>query len=141
QDGTEIGRVLMATGDVQATSPSGDTRTLTRGAFVYPQDRIVVGLNANVQFRMVDGAQLSLRPNTEFTFQEYSYDGPGGAGDTALMEMVRGGFRTISGQISEDDADTYQITTPLASIGIRGTTHEGVIVGGILYTGVYDGAT
>jgi hypothetical protein len=55
------------------------------------------------------------------------------------MSLFRGGFRTISGSIGDADQDDYRIDTPFASIGIRGTVHEGLIVGDALYTAVYEG--
>src|SRR5690606_31967004 len=61
--------------------------------------------------------------------------------DSATMSMLRGGFRTLSGSIGDDDDDTYRIDTPYASIGIRGTMHSAVLAGDILFTGVYDGGT
>ena len=120
---------------------NGTLRELSRRSDVFVGDAVITGPNGFAQLRMVDSAQISFKENTEFLFSEYSSDGPGGAADSALMEMVRGGFRTISGTIGDDADDDYQVATQFASIGIRGTTHEAVIDAGALLTGVYDGGT
>ena len=141
QEGQAIGRVLSTTGSVTARDLNGALRTLERRSDIFVGDTVITGPNGFAQLRMVDSARISFKEDTEFTFSEYSSDGPGGAADSALMEMVRGGFRTISGTIGDDDVDEYQISTQFASIGIRGTTHEAVIDAGVLLTGVYDGGT
>ena len=141
QEGQAIGRVLSTSGSVTARDLNGALRELRRRSDIFVGDTVITGSDGFAQLRMVDSAQISFKEDTEFTFSEYSSDGPGGAPDSALMELVRGGFRTISGTISDDDADEYEISTQFASIGIRGTTHEGVIDAGSLLTGVYDGGT
>ncbi len=141
QEVQAIGRVLSTTGSVTARGLSGALRELSRRSDIFIGDTVITGPNGFAQIRMVDSAQISFKEDTEFTFYEYSSDGPGGAADSALMEMVRGGFRTISGTIGDDSADVYQVSTRFANIGIRGTTHEAVIDAGALLTGVYDGGT
>ena len=141
QEGQAIGRVLSTTGSVTARDLGGALRELSRRSDIFVGDTVITGPNGFAQLRMVDSAQISFKEDTEFTFSSYSSDGPGGAADSALMEMVRGGFRTISGTIGDDGDDDYQVSTQFASIGIRGTTHEAVIDAGSLLTGVYDGGT
>lgn len=133
----------MASGTVEAESPEGVRRQLLRRSEVYIQDTILTGANSATQIRMVDSAQIALKENTQFSFDEYSFDGEGGEGDQAVMNLVRGGFRTIDGFIGSDNADEYRVDTQYASIGVRGTTHEAVIddVLDALFTGVYDGGT
>ena len=132
QEGQAIGRVLSTSGSVTARDLGGALRQLSRRSDIFFGDTVITGPNGFAQLRMVDSAQISFKEGTEFTFAEYSSDGPDGAADSALMEMVRGGFRTISGSIGDDDADEYQVSTQFASIGIRGTTHEAVIDAGRL---------
>ena len=166
QDGNVIGRVLQTSGYVSATDQAGAVRALARRSNVFEGDTVITGPQGFAQIRFVDGAMLALKEDTEFTFNEYSFDGDPGTADSAVMSMVRGGFRTISGSIGDDSNDTYRVETQFANIGIRGTTHEGVIVGlgpggstsgagtgagggagnggngqPALYTGVYNGGT
>src|SRR5690606_29982461 len=133
----------FASGNVVAVSAAGDTRTLARGANIFAADTVITGADSTAQIRLIDDGLISFQPGTEFHFAEFTYDGPGAAPDSSIMTMVRGRFRTITGQIGEDDDDDYRHDTPYASIGIRGTTHGPVIdpLSNSLITGVWDGGT
>jgi hypothetical protein len=141
QSAEPIGTVIFASGDVQARGADGSVRALARRAPVFEQDTIIVGASGVAHLRMVDSATISLRPDTEFTFDDYEFDGDAATPDSAVMELLRGGFRTISGSIGDGDQDEHKIDTPYASIGIRGTTHLARIVDDRLLTGVEEGAT
>jgi hypothetical protein len=45
----------------------------------------------------------------------------------AVFRLLKGGFRAISGLIGKINHDEYQVTTPVATIGIRGTDYLAVI--------------
>ncbi len=45
----------------------------------------------------------------------------------AFFSLLKGGFRSISGLIGKINQDEYQVTTPVATIGIRGTDYLVVI--------------
>lgn len=45
----------------------------------------------------------------------------------AFLHLLKGGFRTVSGLIGKTHADDYQVTTPVATIGIRGTDYYAFI--------------
>lgn len=141
QGAEPIGIVIVAKGQVQAREPSGVLRPLARYGTVYQADTILVGSNSMAHIRMADDALFAFKANTEFTFADYRYDGDAATADSAVMSMLRGGFRTMSGSIGDEDADTYRVDTPMASIGIRGTTYEALIVDDTLFTGVTAGGT
>jgi len=104
-----IGRIVQAKGAVRAVSAQGDSRQLLRRSKIFAQDTIVTGPAGFVQIRMADSAIIALKENSEFIFNEYSFDGEDGATDRALMELVRGGFRTIDGLISGEEE--YRVDT------------------------------
>src|SRR5690606_3157137 len=79
-----IGHVITLTGAVEAVSRDGSSRRLERGAELREGDLVITGPAAQAQIRMRDGALLALRPDTEFEFHQFSYDGPDGAGDSAI---------------------------------------------------------
>ena len=143
QDEEAIGTILMTKGDVAAITMDGDTRLLRRRSEVFASETIVTGEAGFAQIRLVDSAIIALKEDTEFQFNEYSFDGEGGESDRAIMSLVRGGFRTIDGFISDDENSEYRVDTQYASIGVRGTTHEAVIdqALGALFTGVANGGT
>ncbi len=141
QSGDSIGIVLSTRGQVQARNAAGITRDLNRKSEIFEKDTILVGDDGMAQLRMKDDARLSFKANTEFAFNEYQFDNNPDTPDSAVMSMAKGGFRAISGTVGHQKGDTYRVDTPMASIGIRGTSHEHVIVGPHLYSATTNGGT
>jgi hypothetical protein len=119
----EAGRVVFVTGTVTLYTGDGSARPAKRGEPVYEGETIVAAPASLAQLRMVDQATIALKPDTRLRFDEYRYD-PDKGSEKGFMSLVRGGFRTVTGAIGKIRRDNYQITTPLANIGIRGTDHE-----------------
>ena len=44
-------------------------------------------------------------------------------GSRAFFKLLKGGFRAVSGLIGKVDRNDYRVTTPVATIGIRGTDY------------------
>ena len=89
---------------------------------------------------MQDQAIIALKESTQFEILAYAYTQDVET-DESTMRLIEGGFRTITGNIGRANRDAYKVETDFATIGIRGTDHEGVITPEGLYTGVYDGGT
>jgi hypothetical protein len=74
---------------------------------------------------MSDGASMTLRQNSQLRLDTYHYDPDGDASkNTSAMSLLKGAFRSVTGYIGRTNRDGYRITTPTATIGIRGTDHE-----------------
>jgi hypothetical protein len=121
-----IGRVLVYMGDVKATN-RGSTRTLGRDSKVYKGDTLKTADRTFTQIRMKDGALIALRPDTEIRLEEYNYNGAQDGTERSILDLVRGGFRTITGAIGHKNKQNYQVRTTIATIGIRGT-HYGLML-------------
>lgn len=134
-----LGRVDIHRGEVSFPA--------ARGMTVAAGDRFELGPTGRTQLRMSDGAMIALQPGSSFVIEEYQLpaaaavpaaaaaDAPapiaaparpvsGSGNGRALFSLLRGGFRTITGLIGKGDQDTYQLKTPVATIGIRGTTYS-----------------
>jgi hypothetical protein len=96
---------------------------LSQGSAIDSSDTIKTGDNSKVIFKMVDGATVELGKNSELKLSEYHYQ-QGGAGNSVIMEVMSGFFRTLSGAVGKSKADHYQVKTPLSSIGIQGTNYQ-----------------
>lgn len=114
------GRVISLVGTVRAADAEGDTRTLARGDAVHAGDTLTLGSRAHTQIRMRDDALIELEAGARFAIPVYSESADGG---TAIMRLLRGAMRTISGAIGDGTGETYQVDTPVATIGIRGTEY------------------
>ena len=119
------GKVVLATGQLTARAGDGTERRLKRMDPVFAGDTVVVGENAFAQIRFSDGGLVALRSGTEFRVDEYRYDGKEDGSEKAVFSLLKGGLRTISGKIGKQHKDNYEMKTPVATIGIRGT-HYGV---------------
>lgn len=118
-EGAPVGKVLMATGVASAKSTS-EERALQRKSDIYAGDVLVTGKNSQVQLRMNDGALIALGAETEFEVKSYRYNEEGKK-DEVVLAVIKGGLRTITGQV---DKSGYKMTTPAATLGIRGTIFE-----------------
>lgn len=137
----QIGVVLATNGQVQARNATGVVRDLQRRSAIYVFDTILTGPEGQAQFRMVDDARFSLQANSRFTFNQYFFDGDAATADSAVMSLLSGGFRTISGAAGKARQDDYRIDTPFASIGLCGASTHEAIISERLYTGVSSGST
>ncbi|MBS0319038.1 MAG: FecR domain-containing protein [Proteobacteria bacterium] len=116
----QAGRVVLAVGDVTAVR-GADRIRLAAGATVASGDAVVTGANSHAQIRFADDALVALKPDTEFRIEQFVYNGHPDGNERAVFRLVRGGFRTVSGQIGKVDHDRYSVLTTQATIGIRGT--------------------
>lgn len=125
------GVVLATRGRVTATNARGQTRVLVRQAEFYQSDIIKTAAESSVQLRFEDKAIMGLRENSELNIQAYRYAGKKDDSNKVVMQLVSGGFRTISGNIGASNREAYSVSTPAATIGIRGTDYDIIItVGG-----------
>ena len=114
------GRVDFVFGDAALRSSSGQERPLARGAEVMDGDTLITR-NGRAQVRFTDGAFVSLQPNTEFGVRGYRYEGKADGSERGFFALVRGAMRTVTGAIGRFNRDSYQVRTPTATVGIRGT--------------------
>lgn len=139
--------VALATGKVSVTR-DGQALRLRTGDAVHTGDQIETAHNSYANLLFADGGRILLRPNTQFVvedFQQGSGAAPADAGsDTdasvadaadsgpsrAFFQLLRGGFRAISGLIGKTDRSAYRVVTPTATIGIRGTDYEAFLCEG-----------
>ena len=122
------GRFLAVTGQVNVLGRDGATRTAERGSELRAGETVTTADNALAQMRMNDSSLLSLRGGSEFKLEEYRYAGPNDSSASFVMSVLKGGFRTITGLIARANRPGYRITTPSATIGVRGTHFEVVHV-------------
>ena len=121
-------KVMSVTGVVKVIDPQGRERALEKGADVRSGEKIVTADGALVQMRLNDGGYLSVRSGTEMVIDRFVYDEKNAANSNFLVSLVRGGFRSITGLIGKTNPDAYQIRTSTATVGIRGTDHEPMVI-------------
>ena len=114
------GRVLVAVGNV-AVVRGGQVIPLAGGSTIESGDQIRTGAASNTQIRFTDSAIVSIKPLTEFAVTEYAFHGRDDGSERAVFNLIRGGFRTVTGLIGRLNKSNYEVRTPTSTIGIRGT--------------------
>lgn len=117
----------------------GARQQLDLGAQVYVGEAVATGADARLAVTLADGTLLTLGENASLTLDTFVYD-PAGA--NALHAIVAGAFRYASGKLGPAATRTASITTPAATIGVRGTNFWGGPVDGqtgfVLFEGAID---
>ena len=123
-----IGEVIFVSGDVKITDAQGRTRQAVRSTQINEGDSVLTGPGASTQVRMIDKGFIAVRPDTQMKFDKYQYQGREDGSENALMSLLKGGFRSITGIIGHANKNNFKINTPSATIGIRGSDIEQVVV-------------
>jgi hypothetical protein len=68
-----------------------------------------------------DGTRISLGPNTELKVDRFVYQ-PAQGKFGLLLRLGRGALAYISGRIAQFSPESVSVETPVAVIGLRGTS-------------------
>lgn len=117
--GTPIGQVETVAGPASVQRTDGTTEALTETTLIYMDDVVQTGTGGRLSITFSDGTIFSLFPGSRMVIDELIYTA-GGEDNSATFNLVQGGFVFIAGQIAPTGG--MEITTPAATMGIRGTT-------------------
>jgi hypothetical protein len=118
-----VARVDFASGNVTAVGADGRSRALGRGSEIEVGETIATQ-QGRAQLRFSDGAYMSLQPQTEFKVEEFKFSGKPDGSENIVMNLLKGGMRTITGLIGRTNRNAYRLKTDVATIGIRGTEYS-----------------
>lgn len=108
-------------GDVRVRAANGTVRAVKKGDIISEGERVITGSAANAQIRMVDSAYIAVRPSTELDVKTYQYSGRNDGKENAVLSLVNGTMRAFTGAISRVKKENFEMVTPTATIGIRGS--------------------
>lgn len=139
-----VAKVVWVKGKLKATTPDKKSRQLSQKADpVFLHDTLETDGSTQAQIVFTDNTLMTFRPNTNFQIDAYKYDPKAPKGQSAgtyIMNLLEGGFRTITGLIAKSNPEDYKINTPVATIGVRGTDYTVVLKDGQLFVGYYKGS-
>jgi FecR protein len=123
------------TTDAQAVEePIGNVATLTGKASVkrndksiplalrddiYLNDVVQTSANSSLGITFSDGTTFNLKANAEITIDNFVYE-EGGKKNAGVFDVAKGTVAFVAAQVAK--TGDMQITTPTATLGIRGTT-------------------
>jgi hypothetical protein len=123
-----IGRVVTSTGTVTIqhanavvvqANISSQTSETKIGDVVYLGDVVQTGADGRVGINFTDGTSFNLSSNARMALDEFVYE-PNGTSNSSLLSLTKGTFTFVAGDIAK--TGNMKIDTPVATMGIRGTT-------------------
>jgi len=121
-----IGKVVVATGSVsierasamvvQASVAGQETKV---GDVVYQGDVVKTGADGRIGINFADGSSFNLSSNARMALDEFAYD-PNGKSNSTFFSLTNGTMTFVAGSIAK--TGDMKVDTPVATMGIRGTT-------------------
>jgi hypothetical protein len=113
-----IGAVSRIQGEASATQ-AGATRALSLNAPVFLNEVVSTGEAARLEVTFTDKTRLTLGEKAKLTLDTYVFNPA--AGRRTIRFGVIGALRFLSGKLARLVSSRVSVTTPVATIGIRGT--------------------
>lgn len=124
--GKSVGFVISIQGHAQAISEAG-IRELSTESEIFQGEKVVTQEDGQIEIKFTDNTILSQGANSEVNIDAYVYDPEEGSNSNLLLQMTKGVFRTVTGEIAKQNPDNFNLKSPMALIGIRGTTVVGEV--------------
>jgi hypothetical protein len=124
---TAIGRVVTAAGSVTiehvnavvVQASTGQPTEVKVGDPVYLGDVVQTGADGKLGVAFTDGTAFTLSSSARMVLNEFVYD-PNGKSNSTLFSLTKGTFTFVAGKVAK--TGDMKIDTPVATMGIRGTT-------------------
>ena len=113
------GEVTAVVGESVVTGAS--TRKAVEGMKLYVGDVLKTAAGAHLHMRMVDDAEVSLRPDSSLKIVSYDYRAGIADATKIRMDLLYGTVRSVTGKGGHMAKDRFRMNTPIAAIGVRGT--------------------
>ena len=114
-----IGSAASITNQVEGIS-HGAAHALVLGSDVHANDVVRTADASVAQLVFLDDTNLSVGPKSSVTLDRFVYD-PDRSTGKVVVRATRGIFRFVTGS---QPPQNYTITTPIATIGVRGTVFD-----------------
>jgi opacity protein-like surface antigen len=131
---TKIGGATAIEKDVRGDTGAG-AQKLAVGAAVYADEVLTTAAASRGKFQFDDRTDLQMAPSSRVKLDSFVYSGSPGV----VFNAAKGAFRFVSAPKGGHD---YDVRTPTATIGVRGTSFAVRVLGGrtdaVLYGGVIE---
>lgn len=115
------GVLRVVKGNVQIKSgKNGQTSRARMGEKVYPKDTVITAKDSRAKIVMVDNNEINVSPESQIEIQNYEFDPAAGKKDV-LLNVIYGKVRSKVEQKYDGKTSKFQIKTPSAVAGVRGT--------------------
>ena len=123
-----IGKVMVASGTATVERVNAlvvlasieKTAPLKKGDHVYLGDVVTTGDSSQLGINFIDGASFVMSSNARMTLNQYVYDPNDQKKNSMFFSLAKGAFTFLAGSIAK--TGNMKVDTPVATMGIRGTT-------------------
>jgi len=116
-----VGEITLVIGQSEVEREAQTVLQAKKGGAILEGDVIKTSASGHVHIRFVDGALVSVRPNSVFTIHEFKYKATDPAASVVRLSLGKGEVRSISGAAAQAAKDRFRLNTPLVAIGVKGT--------------------
>ena len=120
-----IGKVISVEGIATATHSDGVSVNLADGDPVYQGDVVRTGPASKLGISFIDDTVFSLSADARMVLDELVFDPAKVADSSMVVNLVQGSFVFVTGQVAP--TGNMKVETPVATMGIRGTTPKVLI--------------
>jgi hypothetical protein len=134
------GKIIAADGKVSAINVDKEVRPIKRGDDFYMMDTIQTDDASTVSLRFTDGTLLELKEKSAFEIKDYHFKQDEAQNDSYSAQLIKGGFRTITGALGKRNPDHYAVQAQMTTLTIRGTEYVININANDVQVGLISGA-
>jgi hypothetical protein len=132
---TPVGGTTLILNEVLGHTGGGITK-LRLGDTVFRDQLVQTAMQSRAKIVFLDTTNMSVGPDSIVRLDEFVYNGNGTA-SRVTINATKGAFRFFSGN---SPSGAYQVRTPQAVIGVRGTTYDVRVANGQTYIKLQEGA-
>lgn len=112
------GLLMIVKGQVQVAKLRSQPVSAKVGGKVYPQDTIITGKDSRAKIVMSDRNIINVLPDTKLRIDQYINDMKE---KNVRLSLIEGKVRTNVEQKYDNNENRFEIKTPSAVVGVRGT--------------------
>ena len=134
------GYVHEAVGEVLVAVGKAASRPVVKNSAITSDTIVTTGEKSHSILKFEDGQIVAMQADTTFNVREYRFEPKGIDKSNIVFSAIRGGLLFVTGLIGKSNKQSFRLTTPNATIGVRGTEFMVVMVDGVLYGKVASGS-
>lgn len=120
-----VGTSAAVTGDVFVSTQGAQRKAQVSGS-IKLDDRVTTKQDSALQILLLDQSTFTVGQNCNMVIDRFVYDPSSTSGEIGAT-VTKGAFRFMSGNIGKNSPTSASISTPSATIGIRGTFFDGIV--------------
>lgn len=136
---TTGGNVSELSGDVFIARGTTAAHQAVKNEAVTSGTTISTGAQSYAVLKFEDGQIVTMQADSTFLVREYRYEPERKETGNIVFSMLKGGLRFVTGLIGQNNKKAFRLSTPNATIGIRGTEFMVAMANNSMYSQVLSG--